>query len=402
VKKQSWLAAALAMAAALLGAVWWVVIRAPAGDVAVESERKHAPAPDASASSVAPASRLEVDSAGERSSRSEPSAASSADATRASASSAHADAAKLEIRGTVTDEKGTPLAGVQVTMRSIDDEVRTNAATALALTEISAPPGGRTSGVTQSDGQGSFAFARLPAGKYALGFNSPCAESPGERTVELATGVAPEEVRVVMKTGNIIEGRVVAPDGRGVKSVTIVIRQLADSNARPLAPGDVGPAFSKVVLTRDNGAFCILGAPPGRYSLHFTPGDARASGGVFDVLATDVAEVATGTRNLLVTLPRAGVIEGVVLASDGQPCAGARVMAQDPRGQLFEWVMSDDLGRFHLRVGGDADVVLVAWKTEAERRDRGEKASNQTDMTARMPGIVAGTKNVVLRLAPRQ
>lgn len=397
-KKQSWLAAAALAATGLLVALWIVVVRPSDGDVVVEREHLAA----AEAPPRAQAARLETDGADERSSRTEPVASATAEATRASAAKAHAGEAGFAIRGTVTDESGAPLAGVQVTMRGVDDGERIVPAPSLVLTDAASPSGPRPFGATQSGAQGAFEFPRLPPGKYMLGFNSPCAESPGERTVELAAGVAPEEVRVVMKTASNIEGRVVAPDGRGVKAVTILIHQLMDSNARPVAPENITPAFSKVVVSGDSGMFCVAGAPPGRYSLRFTPGDARASGGVFDVLATDIAEVASGTKNLLVKLPRAGIIEGVVLSPDGQPCAGARVMAQDAHGQMFEWVMSDELGRFHLRVSEGADVVLVGWKTEAERRERGEKASNVRDMTAQLPGIMAGNKNVVLRLSPRQ
>ncbi|MHC4859685.1 MAG: MSCRAMM family protein, partial [Planctomycetota bacterium] len=256
------------------------------------------------------------------------------------------DAAAAEGRGdllaTVLDAEGRPVAWAVVTT-AVDG----------------APEASRSA---TSDAEGLARFEGLPAGRTVS------VRAEADLTSVPATVTAPveadetTEVRLVLKTGGAVTGRVVteggdAPDVRFTVSVGP-----AHEWARP---------ESSIVATRSFPAgtaeFQVGGVPPGRHV-------ARASAEGFGDGVSEPFDVRKGetTAGIVITLPRGSRVSGVVRRLDtGEPVPRARVSIGTARVFLSPGGLrtgkrsaeTDARGRFTL--AGLAPGVYALWSTAA-------------------------------------
>jgi hypothetical protein len=299
--------------------------------------------------------------------------------------------------------------------RSTPDE-RSGAIDSISPSDISSLNDLRTQASSETDENGEFCATRLAPGRYVVQFTSAVAESPGTREVELAPGAESRALCVVMRTANNIQGTVVDVDGRAVTGTHLrleldrravteagVRSELGSSGADEQGLDEYRDHLGKGValngVSREDGSFCIVGVPPGHYSLHAKFGTVRMGADRVDVFVADVTDVRPGTRDLRIFMPHAGVIEGIVLDAEGRECAGVYVSALNAHGNHLDTNDTDKKGHFRIRVGEDDVVELAATKTESRTLARGRKPEPAREWRCRLPDVRAGSRNVILRLS---
>lgn len=155
--------------------------------------------------------------------------------------------------------------------------------------------GRETRQTTQTDDRGAFLFDRLPLGScqltvqadgYAdrLEFADISAPKPAEKILTLSRGVA-------------LSGKVVDPEGNGVRA-RLTVRPEKNRSA------GVPPAFVRPAIDSDeNGCFSIPALPAGQYRLRVRPQSQKLA----DVV---LRQVPSGRLDLLVRLPRQIAVSG--------------------------------------------------------------------------------------------
>lgn len=218
--------------------------------------------------------------------------------------------------GVVTLERGVMLEGVVVDA----DDRPVAGATVLAyppspagilgegVSRIAAAAGDAREATSRHDGR--FAIAGLRSGDTV----DVTARKPGYVAATLPQLELPQRdpLRVVLENGSRVTGRVANEEGEGVAGAVVSIRP-SDS---ALPPGLSG----QTVTTGASGSFTLGELPPGKFALSASArGYVAAESRVIDIRKGEhLADVA-------LTLRRGSVIEGLVLAPDGGPAAGARV-----------------------------------------------------------------------------
>ena len=134
-------------------------------------------------------------------------------------------------------------------------------------------------GTTGADG--TFHFARVPAGRYSVvaaeaGYTmrqAPQLGAPGPDgaagpEVDVGTSVSTLDVEVLLLRAGRISGRVVDLDGSGVRA-SLVLHRLSDTRVSSIA------AF---LQTAPDGRYALADLPPGNYLIEATVGAAGAPG----------------------------------------------------------------------------------------------------------------------------
>jgi hypothetical protein len=115
-----------------------------------------------------------------------------------------------------------------------------------------------------------------------------------------------------------------------------------------------------------------------------------------------VRGVAAGTRDVLVVIPHSTWIEGVVVGPDGAPVPHAIVYGFDARGTPLGSTNADEHGHFRYRVAVETTTDLTAgWTTPNERGWNSYEAIQDEHSQAHQGAVVAGKRDVVLKLGPR-
>lgn len=185
---------------------------------------------------------------------------------------------------------------------------------------------GGTGHMTQTDGDGTFAFHDLPAGRYNLMGSKPRyvdthlgARRPGRsgRPFELADGQTIGNVALALAPAGVITGRVVDETGDVVPGVTVMpLRYRTVNGERQLMPTGA-PRQSD-----DTGTFRLHGLAPGSYYVSARAEDiGRYSGMMAEMIDPNIAGFAPT------------FYPGTTVASDAQPIevvAGAEVVADLP------------------------------------------------------------------------
>ncbi len=199
----------------------------------------------------------------------------------------------------------------------------------------------------RTDAQGRFAFASVEAGSSYLHASAPgfIAQSPGSygRTLDVPeTGVVHAEL--ALARGGVATGRVVDADGNAVPGVFV----LGGVQCR----------------TDGEGAFRVVGLVPGKTVRIWTMAEGFASAEQFvDVGAAPVSGV-------LLRVARSPSVRGRVIARDGRPIEGARVVvvAAQPRGRRDPSRLAADegaVGPFPVRDDGSFDGQVPYSASEA-------------------------------------
>ena len=241
------------------------------------------------------------------------------------------------IRGqVVAADTGTPLRRAQI-----------------RVFNTSGPGGG---GMAQTDAQGRFELAQLPAGRYSIsatraGYVSmqfgQRAPNQAGTPVEISEGQVLEKVVFALARGGAISGRIVDEFGEPVSSVQVNVQRYGYmGGARRLMPAGAEGGNDR---TDDLGQFRLYGLPPGEYyvsatlrSNMFMPPNLAASSTPMDGYAptsypgtSNAAEarrltVRAGQDVTNVTfalsVARMGRVSGRVITSSGEPFVGGMLL----------------------------------------------------------------------------
>ena len=166
------------------------------------------------------------------------------------------------ISGRVTTSDGQPAAGL-----------------ALALMPADFMPDRRAVARGETDSDGRYRLANVPAGRYRLQLLAPAHAAPevsgsnpfsAGRLISVGAGEAIEDVNVTVARGGVITGRVTTSDGRPVIGVQVQV-------IRPDKRGPEAAAVSPFEFdTDDRGVYRVYGLPAGRYLV--AVGEDRDSG----------------------------------------------------------------------------------------------------------------------------
>jgi protocatechuate 3,4-dioxygenase beta subunit len=288
---------------------------------------------------------------------------------------------KSFLPGSVADERGRPLAGVEIKTRYEAAAVRWADSTLRF-----------SGGLTRSRDTGLFRVDRLvPGAAYTLRFAKE-GFAPGVIQVKAPEpGVPPEPLRIVLSAGLKAGGFIRDRQDKPVPGAVVELQPSipSDAVARLRLLRDPDPALSRKTATDGNGRFDLLNVAPGTFDLLV-----RASG--FATARVPGIEVPDGRSPVdlgTVVLESEAAVTGVVRSSEGQPLEGAgiRIVPSEPlpgNSQGEPDAVSDAAGRFAIR-GQRSGVRL---KLSAERPGYAP---------AQVSGVAAPTEDVVFVLSPR-
>jgi protocatechuate 3,4-dioxygenase beta subunit len=199
-------------------------------------------------------------------------------------------------RGRVADEKGRPVASARVELKR----------SPASLIDPSTAPPDDSLHEAQTDADGRFEIAGLPAGWYDLAVSRPGFLPASEPALEVAdAGSVLDLGTVTLRPGRNLSGRVTDPDGK----------PLAGAEVRPVlaTPGLEG------AVTGEDGRFLLEGIAPGN---ELRLAVCRPDRGSEVIEVPELPEVPVE-----IVLKPAGRISGRVAGPDGEPVAGALVLA---------------------------------------------------------------------------
>ncbi len=192
---------------------------------------------------------------------------------------------------------------------------------------------------------------RMPAGPgaYLVAARAP-GLAAGQLPAVRASGEPLTRVEVALTAGAALPGRTVDARGQPVPLAALVLARSAGRGE----PRDAPPAEERLYAVSDGaGTFRVEGLAPGRWTV-----TAEAAGHARTVVE-DVG--LPRAAPLTVVLGAAAVVEGVVLAADGSPAAGAQVYFGG--GPELVQVEAGPAGGFA------AELVPGAWRVSALRGD---------------------------------
>lgn len=230
------------------------------------------------------------------------------------------------LSGALVDEGGAPVAGGRVVLRWVGP-----AAGRVGLE----PRRGDGARSATTDGQGAFAFTELEPGGIELSATAEGFLPARPVTLELTPTGEVGELRLVMRQGAELSGRVSGPRGEPV------------SGAR-LRAGTAEAASG------EDGLYRLRGLPVGALGLSVHHPD-------FRVQVKEV-QIEPGTNTADVALEEGFHLSGRTLDETGLPLAGVRleVTAEGPRGWEGHTALSRADGRFKVVVGTASTYLLQA------------------------------------------
>ena len=274
--------------------------------------------------------------------------------------------------GRVTTETGVPIAGVDIC--AVPDVAGT--AEAVAESDVS----GRFH--AQSGEDGSFEIDPVPAVETAILARHPAFIRSLSRGVVIVRG-GTSSVRLCMRSGRSIWGRVVRADGAPLAAVTVAVS--------PVASGGERIGQDCVVQPGADGVFRIERLPEGWYRVSVDCGGAGTC---------EARDVLAGTTDLLLSIEAGLSISGRAEVDGGRSAAGAWVTA----------VRSDqaELGAYHGSVVGAGGEFLIGrlnpgtyslhFSPYTPEVDMAEGRQRANICLATVSGVAAGTLDLAVRL----
>ncbi len=234
--------------------------------------------------------------------------------------------AASRLSGSLVDEEGKPVAGARVDLRWLGPPAGT-----VGLE----PRRGGGSRSSETGVGGEFSFEELAPGGVEL---SASADGflPGEpRTLELPPAGEVKDVRLLLRRGAIVKGRVLDPRGKPV------------SGAR-LRAGTIEATSGA------DGLYRLLGLSPGSQGLYASHPDYRER--------IQEIRVEPGVNAVDVFLEDGLSVSGRTVDEAGDPVAGARVeiRSEDPRARAARAAVSGEDGRFGVVVSEEGSYHLTA------------------------------------------
>ncbi|MCA8961304.1 MAG: carboxypeptidase regulatory-like domain-containing protein, partial [Planctomycetes bacterium] len=167
----------------------------------------------------------------------------------------------------------------------------------------------------RTDGNGAFAFVRLPMLEYDIQVKA----TPWAATEVREHSSTPRELEIVLDVGATITGVVLDPDG-----VPVPEAELRVSRDDGMGPGDwMRSLRSREQLKSDaDGTFRIEGLAAGEYRVQ------AGKAGYQTTTQQGIRLERGGEQSVEITVPIGGVLAGIVVDDAGQPVAGAEVAAR--------------------------------------------------------------------------
>lgn len=271
----------------------------------------------------------------------------------------------LTIGGVVVDAAtGEPIAGAYVNSQS----------------QVSTPRFMNNQQAT-SGPDGRFEIRRLLPGTYMLWAGVRDAPGGGFETWQksgVAAGTA--GVRVELKRGLAISGRILEADGRPAKAGAVA---WAERHATD------GPRAAATARTDGQGNFRIAGLPAGTYKLTINPPMTGAVG-----ILTSADGIAAGADDVTVRLPEAATISGRIVVDGGELDRLANAFLRVvPAGAAGEW---NEGTHAWVREDGSFESAPVA---KGQSYDLIPEQFRGV-VGARVRNVMAGSRDVVVRLVP--
>jgi protocatechuate 3,4-dioxygenase beta subunit len=205
------------------------------------------------------------------------------------------------VSGRAVDPDGKPVAGAAIYLSEEES-------TSIAGESLQVPSGRAHRGLTDDDG--GFVLDGVSPGPIALYAQAPHRQHAELKNLEVKAGQDLANVELVLPPSAVVEGRVLAPDGRPVVGAEVAVVQAAQNDfQRGAAPG---------AITDGDGRYRLEGVPSGKQTL-----EARAEG--YRRAARDV-EVSARTAAVDFELERGLEVSGRVVDDAGNPLPGARLM----------------------------------------------------------------------------
>ncbi|MFN7134928.1 MAG: carboxypeptidase regulatory-like domain-containing protein, partial [Myxococcales bacterium] len=238
------------------------------------------------------------------------------------------------LRGTVLEEDGRPVAGVDVRANALDAS-------------------NHSSAHARSDARGRFTLEGLADGEYALLATEAVTsdeEEPGvTRTATARARVrkgTPGDVLLRFERGLEISGQVVDEAGAPVDGARVTAVNAGATRGGADARRAAAEMTMSSARSGKDGSFTVAWLRPGAYRL-----TAGKEGFRPDLVRSD--EIASGARGVRLVLKRVGMIRGRVVRSDGRPVTEYQLN--------FHPVESPE-GRFEqpIRRAGEEELVIMA------------------------------------------
>ena len=203
----------------------------------------------------------------------------------------------IEVTGLVKDNRGDPVAGVEVNAEETEDGPRVMRRVLGAMADEADP--------VRTSSDGTFAI-RLKEGRYTFGFRKSGFAPKTVRGKSVATNSDP--IEVTLSPGVEIRGRVTRSDGSGVADVTINPMSQGGSNAATTAPDGT---FTLGDL--ESGPMMVMAMKP-------------------DEMIQEIRSVTAPDDNVVIELSPTGTVSGKILdKSTKQPVTSFRVGATGAR-----------------------------------------------------------------------
>jgi protocatechuate 3,4-dioxygenase beta subunit len=200
------------------------------------------------------------------------------------------------VEGRVTDPAGLPLPEAQVELTPARDQLATGFFDTGSF------------GAAKTDAEGRFRFEDLRRGaRFDLQVDHPGHVPARVRAVEAPTQ---EPLRIELKTGRTLAGRVRSPEGKPVPQAEIFLQTGPEAGPRPLGAAD------------EEGRFRFAGVQPGTVEL-----TVQAPGYQLSRLQDLRIPEESDVEGLEITLHKGSMLEVQALDSRRRPVAGAWIMA---------------------------------------------------------------------------
>lgn len=233
------------------------------------------------------------------------------------------------IEGRVVDDRGDPLANVEVEVSGCNDDASSWTVGDAKAADVSQ----FRNRDTRTDGRGRFRFPDLCGGRWQIVFTPRGSSKPLEQEVLLHDGEVRTGLEFVVPLGLSIAGTLVAVDGK---------RFVDWVQLEAIQEDDATPARGSARVAPDGG-FRFEGLPPGDYTLAMV---VRPKGQVMPPRL----HVAAGTANLRIDLEAPAFVAGKVVDAAGQPVRANVSAHPDGVQSGAAFVLTEADGSFRIEV----------------------------------------------------
>ncbi len=291
--------------------------------------------------------------------------------------------ASVLLSGTVRDERGQPLPGLELELAGWSaDAARLRETPLSPADEISARYVGRRESFT--DSRGRFHFRDVAPGDYTLTLESRESGPKLEEAVRLEPG-QDRQLELVYATGLSIRGRVLDPHGAGLAGVLVSY---------------VGNPTGRSAVSAAQGDFVISGLEEREYALFADPVFVNSADEGIEYVRTLPASIRAGETGVELRVGNAVLLSGRVVDAAGAPVPHAILYANaaDDADDQLDWTLASPDGAFELKVAEGARARISAYASAPDETSPvGHSAIPRTPV-GELFDIVAPASDLEIRL----